>query len=372
VSVAATGADLRYQWRFNGGNVAGQTNAVFALPNLSATNSGVYQVGVFNAAGAAMSLSATVTVRSLPQFTTHPFSQTNLPGSNTVFSAFAVGTGPVIYQWRKDGTNILNATNSTLALPNVQLFADSAIYDVRATDEVGEVTSQPAYLVVKVTPFLVTSGGTNYALQGSTTVFHFNAGPIHRFLPLGHRFVPNPAGIGSFTNITTTYYTNTFFILTNVAGNGRINFVVQNPVGTLNVTTVAAGAPSLVMIPDSDRDGMADSWETNYGLSNTNSADATLDSDGDGMINRDEYVAGTNPTNELSVLKLVIAPTNAAVLQFQAESNISYTIQLRTNLNSGWQSWSNINASNTVRAIQFPGSGTNSEQYLRVVTPQVE
>jgi hypothetical protein len=243
---------------------------------------------------------------------------------------------------------------------------------VRATDEVGEVTSQPAYLVVKVTPFLVTSGGTNYALQGSTTVFHFNAGPIHRFLPLGHRFVPNPAGIGSFTNITTTYYTNTFFILTNVAGNGRINFVVQNPVGTLNVTTVAAGAPSLVMIPDSDRDGMADSWETNYGLSNTNSADATLDSDGDGMINRDEYVAGTNPTNELSVLKLVIAPTNAAVLQFQAESNISYTIQLRTNLNSGWQSWSNINASNTVRAIQFPGSGTNSEQYLRVVTPQVE
>ena len=57
-----------------------------------------------------------------------------------------------------------------------------------------------------------------------------------------------------------------------------------------------------------DRAGMADDWEILHGFDTNNVADAALDSDGDGMSNRDEYNAGTNPTNAASLLKLQMAP----------------------------------------------------------------
>ncbi|MEO6008595.1 MAG: hypothetical protein ABIU38_11085 [Vicinamibacteraceae bacterium] len=46
---------------------------------------------------------------------------------------------------------------------------------------------------------------------------------------------------------------------------------------------------------DGDDDGMSVGWETNFRLSDANPADAFLDPDSDGVTNRQEYVAGTNP-----------------------------------------------------------------------------
>ena len=64
---------------------------------------------------------------------------------------------------------------------------------------------------------------------------------------------------------------------------------------------------------------MADTWETNYvGFNTNNVADGALDFDDDKMINRDEYVAGTNPTDPASLLKLFTVATNANLLQFVA------------------------------------------------------
>ena len=71
------------------------------------------------------------------------------------------------------------------------------------------------------------------------------------------------------------------------------------------------------------------------------------------MHNRDEYLAGTNPTNALSVLKIVLTATNANVLQFVAQSNISYSVQWRTNLSTTlWTNVTNIGAQSGVRTIQ--------------------
>ncbi|HEY8991519.1 MAG TPA: DUF1800 family protein, partial [Luteolibacter sp.] len=46
---------------------------------------------------------------------------------------------------------------------------------------------------------------------------------------------------------------------------------------------------------DTDRDGIPDAWETANGFASGNAADATQDADGDGVNNRDEWLAGTNP-----------------------------------------------------------------------------
>lgn len=46
---------------------------------------------------------------------------------------------------------------------------------------------------------------------------------------------------------------------------------------------------------DADNDGMLDDWETRYGLSPTDAADAALDSDGDGVTNAQEFAVRSHP-----------------------------------------------------------------------------
>jgi hypothetical protein len=46
---------------------------------------------------------------------------------------------------------------------------------------------------------------------------------------------------------------------------------------------------------DGDDDGMSVGWETHWRLNDADAADALLDPDGDGVTNRQEFAAGTNP-----------------------------------------------------------------------------
>lgn len=75
--------------------------------------------------------------------------------------------------------------------------------------------------------------------------------------------------------------------------------------GTALLTVVAVdnyghrttSAPvSMTIIADTDLDGMPDAWETQYGLTPTNAADAATDLDSDGYTNLEEYQLGKNPT----------------------------------------------------------------------------
>ncbi|TQV89489.1 Calx-beta domain-containing protein [Aliikangiella coralliicola] len=52
---------------------------------------------------------------------------------------------------------------------------------------------------------------------------------------------------------------------------------------------------------DDDNDGMSDDWEILYGLDPFDSSDATIDSDGDLVVNIDEFVADTSPQDSQSV-----------------------------------------------------------------------
>jgi subtilisin-like proprotein convertase family protein len=52
---------------------------------------------------------------------------------------------------------------------------------------------------------------------------------------------------------------------------------------------------------DSDNDGMPDIWETQFGLDPNDPADAGLDTDGDGVTNLAEFLAGTPPSGSLDI-----------------------------------------------------------------------
>ena len=71
-----------------------------------------------------------------------PQGRTNNPGIKASFNVIADGTGPLAYQWRKDGTDIPDATS-----PEITVI-EAGAYDAVVTG-FGSVTSPPASLVVE-------------------------------------------------------------------------------------------------------------------------------------------------------------------------------------------------------------------------------
>ena len=64
--MVATGADLNFQWQFNGQDLANATAATLALADVEAAQSGQYSVRVSNAVGALVTAPANLTVLTPP------------------------------------------------------------------------------------------------------------------------------------------------------------------------------------------------------------------------------------------------------------------------------------------------------------------
>lgn len=145
---AAGEPPLRYEWRFNGGAMAGQTNSSLTVSNAQVANAGSYTVRVTNQVGAIDSQAATLTVLVAPAITTEPQSRTNLAGGAAVFNVTATGTTPLSYQWRFDTTNLLaGETNASLILSPVQV-SNAGPYQVVVSNAAGFATSVVATLTV--------------------------------------------------------------------------------------------------------------------------------------------------------------------------------------------------------------------------------
>jgi uncharacterized protein (DUF1800 family) len=80
--------------------------------------------------------------------------------------------------------------------------------------------------------------------------------------------------------------------------NGATNqcsMVVHQGVQLFLTTNALENLPAFANARDSDNDGMPDGWEDANLFNKLSAADATLDADSDGLNNRDEFLAGTNP-----------------------------------------------------------------------------
>lgn len=82
-----------------------------------------------------------------PKVTTQPTSKITCTGTGTSanFSVAASSTGTTTYQWKRNGTNISGATNSSLTISNVSA-SDAGAYTVEITNSSGSILSDPAYL----------------------------------------------------------------------------------------------------------------------------------------------------------------------------------------------------------------------------------
>ncbi|MEI6786279.1 MAG: LamG-like jellyroll fold domain-containing protein, partial [Verrucomicrobiota bacterium] len=86
-----------------------------------------------------------------PTIITQPANQTVFAGDIAAFEVLVAGTQPFSYQWNLNGNSLPGATNSTLALTNVQL-SQAGNYTVLVTNITGSTLSSNAVLTVNPPP----------------------------------------------------------------------------------------------------------------------------------------------------------------------------------------------------------------------------
>ena len=148
-SVTASGtAPLTYQWKFNGTAISGATSSSYTLSNAQSANEGNYSVTVSNSANSVTSSAVSLLVSSsgtAPTFTLQPIGGTVVLGQVVVLNAKASGTPN--YQWYKNGTAIVGATDSSLVISSVS-SSSAGTYVLKASNNSATASSNPAELSI--------------------------------------------------------------------------------------------------------------------------------------------------------------------------------------------------------------------------------
>jgi uncharacterized delta-60 repeat protein len=224
-----------YKWQrqgvdlIEGDHVYGVNAATLILSNVLGADAGAYSVLVTNSYGNAQSHPASLVVLD-PFILIQPSNVVAKLGDGASLQVTAVGTPPLTYTWRKDGTPLAGALQPLLSLTNL-VGADAGDYDVVVTNVYGSVTSSVATLHLDV------------AVTDS-----FNPGVAGGSFPGVYCLCIQPDGkilvAGSFTTL---------------AGQTRTNLGRLNPDGTLDSTfdaQIAGGdfpaVNSVVVEPNGD------------------------------------------------------------------------------------------------------------------------
>jgi len=284
-SVATTGSTpLWFQWFHNGAPIFGVTASHLVVSNAQAADMGNYQVVVSNILGTVTSTVASLNVLpTKPTFTLQPVGGFLPLGTNFTLKSLAVGTEPISYQWRWNGTNLSGTTQTTLMLSNVNSGITGS-YTVVATNPIGETTSLVASInVFGVPPTFTQQPASIEVLEGSTVTLNSRASGTS---PLSYQWYFSgtnlPAGtnqqlvLSSVTLATAGPYfvvaTNAFGVTTSATAQLTVNqsIVLLQP---LSNQVVDAGSTVLLAVGVNGTGPLSYSWGFNgVAIQETNSS----------------------------------------------------------------------------------------------------
>jgi hypothetical protein len=243
-------------------------------------------------------------------------------------------------------------------------------------------TPQTVWLDLRIT---VAGAAVPGSLPDAASVFFFNdAGQLvvcDGARPAGSEWVTltntAPRQVGTWARLTASadYVLQTWSLYldgTNVAAN--LGFAVpqkrltclsmEGPTAVVDNLTVGYGRPD--GIPGSSNVAPDDWYLDHFG---TLAYSDTDDPDHDGMSNLAEYIAGTDPTDSTSLLKLTEAVTPRAnpgefIIRWQSVTGRVYTLQATTNLMNGFTALTNgLPATPTVNVYTDKVNGAEQKFY---------
>ncbi len=121
----------------------------------------------------------TYTGSLVPSITTHPASQTVPNGGSATFSVTASGTGPLSYQWQRNGVNISGARSPSYSIGPVTSADHGATFRVVVANAAGSVTSNSATLSVtsnRPPTATISAPATNSRYRGGDTILYSGSG----------------------------------------------------------------------------------------------------------------------------------------------------------------------------------------------------
>jgi alpha-tubulin suppressor-like RCC1 family protein len=263
-SVNGTGP-LSYQWRHNGTNLPGATNAVLELVGVGFDAAGLYSLEVRNAFGTATSRELVLQVAPI-FITRQPQSQVVLKGQTVSFSVDAIGPGPFTYEWGFNGTPLPGETNNTLVLAEVRPEQEGA-YTVVVQSALGVVRSASGILsLTEVKAWGDNLGGQSQVPAGVTNVVAVSGGFNHSLalkadgsvLAWGGNYYGQSAVPPDLTNAVALAAGNSFSVA--VKADGRVTAWGINgdaPVTLTGAVAVAAGATHAIAL---QADGRVVAW----------------------------------------------------------------------------------------------------------------
>ena len=161
---------LSYQWSKDGSPIPGAVAQDLVIAGAKLVDTGKYSVRIGNAAGTATSAEAEVIVLEPPSITQQPVARTVAIGANVELSVQAAGSPPLLYQWRRNGSDLPGGTEPRLVLQNVTGNQGGA-YTVMVSNLVGSVVSAPAAIEVLEPPSFLTQPKSQTVVAGSTLQF---------------------------------------------------------------------------------------------------------------------------------------------------------------------------------------------------------
>jgi hypothetical protein len=128
----------------------------------------------------AVLMKSELSISNVPAITVAPTDQRVPEGESATFQLTASAVGSLAYQWQRNGTNVIGATNSTLVLPAVTVAADATVLRCIVSNASGTVTSRPVRLLVIAAnappvPQILMPDPNSFYRGGDTITFHGTA-----------------------------------------------------------------------------------------------------------------------------------------------------------------------------------------------------
>lgn len=240
-----------------------------------------------------------------------------------------------------------NTAPAAAVLPTTNTLGSLALVTVRLWDAEGNAS----------TPFL------QYQLSGSTnwqdaTLLSLDGGAYST----NTRVAASPGGV-NHTVVWKAQADLVANVVTNILLRARARDMTL-------LGDWSAGTPFTVQTtanPDSDNDGMLDSWEIQY-FGNL-SHNGLLDSDSDGFTDLQEYIADTNPDDANSKLQITSADRTpiGLVINWQGGVNATQFIQRISSLTTNdWQQVFTNLPPTPISGSYTDSFGTNAMQFYRL------